>query len=612
MSSLTLASGKKTAYVITLGEGASTQEKLAAKELATHLKKATGATFAIKTISQKPQQPVIAIGPEAAVLAGGKVPAGLGDEGVLLETKGEHLILTGGRGAPRGTLYAVSVFLENYLGIHWYMPGVTRIPQHKECAIAPMRQRISPAFSYREVLQWEGWDEAWAMRNRTNGQWERSDGADGLPEAWGGHRRYAYWVHSFETILPSEIYFNTHPEWYSLLDGKRAPKSQLCLSNPEMKAEVIRHVMEKLAADPKVDYISISQNDNYSRCQCPSCQASDKKYRPSGTLLHFINSIAEAIEKKHPRVKVDTLAYQYTRQPPKGVRPRANVAIRICSFENDLLQPLTHANNAAFRDDLEGWMKLTTNVTIWDYLINYAHSLLPFPNWFTMGANVQYLASIGLDGCFLQANHYSAGGEMSRLRPWVLSKLMWDPTLSPEALIEEFLDAVYGRAGAHILHYMRMIHAAAINAGDFPGSLAMQNSIKRSHARVSPKTGCFLDLNSPVVSPFLMPEHLLAAVRHWDAALAAVDGCTEIRERVELARLPVIYAVLLRWDEVRAYAEKTGQKWLLPTSRMATCRAFTKICHAHQIEKLGETWSKRTPAWLTRVCAGKETWAEIP
>ena len=43
--------------------------------------------------------------------------------------------------------------------------------------------------------------------------------------------------------------------------------------------------------------------------------------------------VAEAIEKDSPNVRIDTLAYQYTRKPPRTIRPRANVIIRLCSIE---------------------------------------------------------------------------------------------------------------------------------------------------------------------------------------------------------------------------------------------------------------------------------------
>ena len=60
-----------------------------------------------------------------------------------------------------------------------------------------------------------------------------------------------------------------------------------------------------------------------------------------GTLLRFVNAVADAVAERYPDVLVDTLAYQYTRNVPKLTRPRRNVIIRLCSIECCFRHPLT-------------------------------------------------------------------------------------------------------------------------------------------------------------------------------------------------------------------------------------------------------------------------------
>ena len=70
---------------------------------------------------------------------------------------------------------------------------------------------------------------------------------------------------------------------------------------------------------------SVSQNDTFNNCQCEQCKAvDDAEGSPAGSLLKFVNAVAESIEKDHPKIRIDTLAYQYTRKPPKTIRPRAD------------------------------------------------------------------------------------------------------------------------------------------------------------------------------------------------------------------------------------------------------------------------------------------------
>ena len=121
--------------------------------------------------------------------------------------------------------------------------------------------------------------------------------------------------------------FEKHPEYYSLIDGKRQIGwSQLCLTNPEVVHIVTERVLEAIRRDPTAKLFSVSQNDWDGHCQCESCMAIEKREdSPAGTLIHFVNQVAEQVEKEFPNVWIETLAYQYTRKPPKTIRPRHNV-----------------------------------------------------------------------------------------------------------------------------------------------------------------------------------------------------------------------------------------------------------------------------------------------
>ena len=72
----------------------------------------------------------------------------LGDEGFLIQTIGESLIIAGGR--RRGTLYGVYTFLEDYLGCRWFSPKVSRIPQAPVIEIGPIERRDKPILEWRE------------------------------------------------------------------------------------------------------------------------------------------------------------------------------------------------------------------------------------------------------------------------------------------------------------------------------------------------------------------------------------------------------------------------------------------------------------------------------
>ena len=209
-----------------------------------------------------------------------------------------------------------------------------------------------------------------------------------IPEALGGCIKYKGFCHTFYPLVPPDKYFGPHPEWYSLINGKRTHENaQLCLSNPELRDFVVQRVKEWLREAPDAQIISVTQNDCDGACQCPKCKAiDDAEGSPSGSMLAFVNYIAEKIEPEFPHVAVDTFAYQYTRHPPKTIRPRPNVIVRLCSIECNFREPLNDPSNAAFLADLAAWSKICPRLYVWDYVTDFAHYVLPHPNWFTAGA----------------------------------------------------------------------------------------------------------------------------------------------------------------------------------------------------------------------------------
>ena len=86
----------------------------------------------------------------------------------------------------------------------------------------------------------------------SNADWAAQNGANGfldtLDDRHGGKVEYAEgFVHTFNGLVPPDPYFRLHPEWFSLIDGKRTKdNAQLCTTDPELRAFVLRRVKEQL------------------------------------------------------------------------------------------------------------------------------------------------------------------------------------------------------------------------------------------------------------------------------------------------------------------------------------------------------------------------------
>src|SRR5437762_456529 len=100
---LQLADSGKTKFIILTQPGAIPAETNAAQELASTLKQITGVEFPIQSTKGRVPDRAIVIGPgPVAEKLFPEIPFNeLGAEEIVIKTKGNHLLLAGGR--PRGT-----------------------------------------------------------------------------------------------------------------------------------------------------------------------------------------------------------------------------------------------------------------------------------------------------------------------------------------------------------------------------------------------------------------------------------------------------------------------------------------------------------------------------
>ncbi len=476
-TSLTLATAGKTGFCITLAVTASLPERTAATELADYLQKVTGAAFPIVKPDEAGDRPVIAVGPGAAHALAQDLDLakvgenGLGEDGVILKTtasklpgKGESLILTGAEGSKRGTLYAVYEFLEREVGVRWWTHTEEFVPDQPTLTIRSLDVRYKPPFFFREVYSWgiihigTTWghdDSDAAVRDWANARFAarmRNNGPGTvLPASLGGCLVPMGRGHTFYPFLPPDHYFKDHPEWYSERGGKRVrDNAQLCMTNDKMLAELAKNVLEKIREKPYLGMVHLSQNDNKAFCQCANCKAlDDAEGSTAASMLYGVNKVAEVIEKEYPDFHVVTFAYEYTRKPPKTLRPRSNVLVQFCTIERSSMQPIDSKENHLLMDDLKGWAAAAPKLLIWDYTMNLTGPLTPHPNWPVYGPDFRtYRDNHGV-GVFAEGE--SVGfTDFVAMKVYLMSHLLWDPARDEKEIMDEFLNGYYGKAGPEL------------------------------------------------------------------------------------------------------------------------------------------------------------------
>jgi len=333
------------------------------------------------------------------------------------------LSVCGGNG--RGVIYGVYAFLEKYAGVRFFMPGLEVYGDGD--IIVDEGFAFTPVFEYRQSDWPCGGDIDWSVKNGVNNR--------PIPEEMGGAVAYGGFVHTMAALTGADQF-----------------REQPCLSDPENLKKAIAGVRKILSENPGVTIVSVSQNDNQHYCKCEKCAAVDaEEGSHMGTLLRFVNAVADDIREDYPHVIVDTLAYQYTRNVPKITKPRENVCIRLCSIECCFSHPLNDRScgvNSKFYDDILDWNKICDRIYIWDYVTDFSHYIPPFPNFAVLRENMRFFADHGVRGMYPEGNYNSAAsGEFGELRCYLLAKLMMDPYMSTVdyyRLMDEFLAAYYG------------------------------------------------------------------------------------------------------------------------------------------------------------------------
>ena len=467
--------GNSDVKKIVISEKASISVRHAAREFQHFLRQMTNVTMPIITDDMGVTGLEIYIGYSKRTEQAGISPdTAHGGEGYIIKVLNGNLIIAGND--PRGTLYGVYSFLEDYCGCRWYTSNFSYIPQHKDIAIDDkLNISFAPIFEYRETFYYDSFDGDFAARNRLNGSHMR------LNDEHGGNVKYAkgYFVHSFSRLVPPEKYYDSHPEYFALRNGVReCENAQLCLTNEDVLKISIEKTLEDLRREPDVNIISISQNDGTLPCTCSECQAVvEEEGSEVGPVLRFVNKVAEAVEKEFPNVAIDTLAYDYSRNPLKLTKPNHNVIIRLCSFECCFSHPLDDCRQTAdlkkrsnkksddFAGDVEKWSEISDKLYIWDYVTNFEFYQLCHPNLHVLAPNIRFFAKNNVKGVFEQGNGQGEYGEMAELRTWLLAKLLWNPDFDVEKGIDEFLAAWFGPAAGTVREYLDLMREAILTSG---------------------------------------------------------------------------------------------------------------------------------------------------
>jgi pimeloyl-ACP methyl ester carboxylesterase len=518
-SPVVLVENGRSAHRICLPPQASAAEQRGAVELQRFLEEMSGARLPVAEQCGSDPGILLKYAPE------------YGAEEFSLKTVGSNIVITGGR--PRGVMYGAYTFLEK-LGCRWFSSSLSRIPKRKTVRIEELDDRQKPAFEMRWPGITEAAEKEWAARNKLNG------GGLPLDASTGGRVECAPCGHSFYWLVPPAKFFAAHPEYFALVEGKRRNSgAQLCLTNPGTIRAGVERILSWLEEHPEVDIVGVCQEDWRGWCECDQCRRVEQEEggAHSGPIVRFVNALAEEITKKYPNKRILTYAYQYSEPAPSRTRPHPNVRIQLAPISACVGHPAEECplNKGLLMDNLKGWSRLANQIYMYGYATNFAHFLYPFPDFYRLAADIPMLKRNGVAGIYYESSHQGNGGESAEMRSYVMAKMFWNPLENIEQLVDEYMEAAYGKAARPMRAVFDLMHREV----RFPPHG------KGKHLWI-------------FQAPWLPDDVVERARKLYNEAMAAAADEAE-RARIRKASLWVEYAALL---EQRRFEMKDG--WYTP------------------------------------------------
>ena len=448
------------------------------------------------------------------------------NDGYILKVKDNNLIIKGAN--QSGTKNGIYDFLETKLGCMFLRNDYDYIPEFPTIRLENYDEVINPSIAWRKQFQYEALQNNWYDKLKLNGTKAKEGFKEGIYAQWGT------WCHTQFQFVPPEKYFDSHPEYFALINGKRCYQAKwhssdmqthLCLTNEDVYEIVKAGMKSEIQKNPEALYWDFSIMDTPVKvCQCPECNRINTKYQSnSATIIMFINRLAKDLGKEFPNLMFSTLAYQDCINPPVGLEVEQNVVIKLCA--NPGSQGYSYSvgankNSKQIKLLLESWGNIAKNIVVWDYVVDFNHLLLPFPNYDVQKANMDFYVDNNVMGVFHQGSR-EKGDEMADMRTYLLSRQMWDKDIDFEALMKKYIQLNYGEASPYIEEYLETMSESYI-----------------SHN----KELNLYDNPSKHKYDYLSASNIAKYMQLTEKAMAAVQDDQMALEQVEKVRMCVLYA----------------------------------------------------------------------
>lgn len=558
-------------YRIVVPDNASSDVKFAAEELQYFFSLPTGITLPIipdSYVGEDTKGKYLSVGATSIARAAGLSSDynTLGSDGYRIKTHGNAVAMLGGR--DTGTIYSVYGYMYKQFKLKIYAADLFTYETVTDAKLVDLNWTDIPDIAHRTASNyftpsWSPWqldsDAARLQRSRYR-----------MTNFWG--EPYGMLSHTHFTILPPEIYYKDHPDWYFVPPGaaNNTVMWQLDMSNQEMWPEFLERakilIEEAYSNNPDCNFYQFGVEDNGNE---PDNQRyTDLKAQlggvASGVQLYFLNYIVQHLnvwtEEKWPGAyfeysffayggtympcpvkNVGTKdapvyeTYQYT-DPYDGKVKELKPVDNLVPMITPIMQHRSHGylddTNPGSKEAFEAWGSISKKMHVWSYNAYFEDFMAPFNSWSSYKQNYMDYKRLGVNFVFEQGMCVKTPNFLE-LQAYLMSQLMWDTTLDTETLIMEFMQVYYGPGWEEVYEYLSLMRARL-------HEMETLETAGYKYAYINPNLG----LNYPNRSNWFPVSFLMKCEEILARGLAKTEPGSMYYKHVEYARMPQRYLLL--------------------------------------------------------------------
>ncbi len=389
-------------------------------------------------------------------------------------------VCVGGK-TPVAVYYGVYALLEDYLGCGFYHAGPdgTVIPKAETVGVPDeIFDFREPWIRYRRMSCWSKvvepmpLDEMFAWQAKRTFQWWMDSASlhnrlsfpesaltfsqlANLPFNCGGE--------PFTTQAVPESLFAEHPEYFTLIGGRRVPgkyPARRCYSNPDVIQLCVRL---GIAFSDYGGEVALRITDKTGGwCECDACRAygqdANGVWSGENYAHRFVGDVAAGILAARPGANVSVSAYlQWRELPTRKIHADPRVKCVFAPHQRCYAHALNDPTadcNRRFDALYAGWRGLYPRNGIFDYYCYARTEYAPLEHVFA--EDLKYYHACGLEH-FVEDTSNGSVVETYPLNNWplyyVFSKMIWNPDLDAAKEMEKAYRRYYGRAAGPMLKY---------------------------------------------------------------------------------------------------------------------------------------------------------------